>query len=901
MKENNTDNLEEFEIFPYSFIRYASGHHSEFEHLKCDEVDSVVREMNTLRVEGDILRDKICNYLHTAVKDAHTSTEKQFFINIKRDIYNFRNISLHDRDKLLKLLSTKNKKEFEAYISVKHKKEELLLEWQNNYQRNSITYRTIIRELSRNELFQKGVRLSSKVFYTQLDTFLKKEMSSYGKKEARLEYSLLRYMTRMYFKTSPFSTFTHLGLCDLVEKEDVYTLARGEVCSKIRLNNDIFDYLKRLLVLDPEINEQLYLQLNPTIHEKDKKISFLINFHNLESFQSIANTGSIKLLLQTVKESGSIRMHEFIEKLQESIEGNSRQIKEYILKLIEIGLLEFDFQTSGIDPDWSLKLLSFLRKIDSPSHALKKTISVLEKQSTCCEMYASSNTNKRSIILEEMFQEFNVLFEFFLESMNIFKKDYKDYKEQYKKIFDTEKFRKHPYILPSLTTEKLIYEDSFIENRGKVSKVLLTKIIEDVNCLIKLLQPLDSFQEERNRIKSFYLNQYGENSETNLLDFYELYYTHIKKPQQDHKESDEYLDKHQENYNDTYRKWIEDFKQIIKPAINEADTEICIDQEMIYTMLKQWKTHRKTTLVSRAMFTQVFHNKGNFQAVINSVSQGLGRAVGRFLHLFDPEVSGDLKMFNIQNSKGVLFMELSDGSYFNANSHPPLLDYEIKIPDGHTSLPMDSQIAVKDILVYYDKNSEEVCLKHSISGKRILPFDLCLQSLDHRSKLYQLLACFSPDQSVSFRPIQRAVQELLFDDKERSPKREIYYFPRLVYNKQIILKRRRWSVLTTSIPQKGEQQSDADYFLSINHWRQKHNLPNQIFLYLRANSATKGEGAADDYKPQYIRFDTPLLIVLWNKLLKRAKEYIYFEEMSPDTEILKEQPVNELLVQWYFK
>lgn len=906
MKKDSANCLERFEIFPYSLLRYASGNHLDFELLKCDLIEDFAKEINTLRLEIDTLRDKICNYLHTLVKEAHTPSDKQFFINIKRDIYNCRDITSQNQTRLLEIFNSKYKDLFAHYIVLKTKKEQLLADWQNRYIDTIIRHRSVIKELSKNELFQKGIRLSSKVFYNQLDAFLKKPVSSFGKKEARLEYSLIRYLTRMYFKTSPFSTFTNLGVCNLIETENVYTLAKGKIHSKIRLNNGIFDYLKTLLILHPQVNEQLYLRLNPTIRTTEDKVTFLINFHNLESFQNIANTGVIKLLLEIARQKDSLRMGEFIEKLQESIAGNAQEIKAYLLKLVEIGLLEFDFQTSGTDPDWNTKLLSFLKQINIPSQSLKETILVLEKQQLCCEIYATSDTKKRSVILEEMFQDFNTLFEHFLENMNVFKKDYKDYKENYKNLFATEKFKKHPYILPSLTTEKLIYEDSFIEEKGEVSKTILTTIIKDINSLTDLLQPLDNFEEERNRMKSFYIDHYSKKTETNLLDFYNQYYLHIKKPQQDFKNNNNkdevvYTDEYQENYNQTYRKWVEDFKNVLRPVIDKNEDEINIDPSMIKTMQKQWGSSRKTPLFSRGMFMQIFRAENNFQAVVNSISQGMGRASGRFLHLFDPDITKQLKRFNTQNHKESLLMELSDGSYFNANSHPPLLDYEVKIPDGHNSLPVESQIAVKDILVYFNEDTQEICLKHSRTNKPILPFDLCLQSLDHRSKLYQLLSCFSPEQAISFRPIQKAVQELLFGTKETPVKREIYYFPRLMYNKQIILKRKRWSVLTKSVPQQGDQQSDADYFLSINQWKQKHNFPNQVFLYLRANSTTKGEDVADDYKPQYIRFDNPLLIILWSKLLKKAKEYIYFEEMSPNTEILKEQPVNELLVQWYFK
>jgi len=906
MKQHPIIPSAKFEIFPHSFIRYASGHHAEFEQLVCKKIGSLYKEVNAAATEFDELKELICGYLYHAIKDALTITDKQILLNIKRDIYNSRDPDRQQWENFLENLPSEKRPVFEKYTYLKAAQNLLRGEWQNVYQKNMQHHRTVLQRISESDLLHKGIRLSSKALFDQLNSFARAPVTSFKNKELRQEYSLLRYITRMYFKTSPFSTFTYLGLCSLTQTDLVYEpfLSGDVVHSKIRLNNEIFSYLKTLLTLNPEINEQLYVQLNPTIQLSDEQVTFLINFHNLESFQKLANTSVINALLEiNADKKEPYRLNNFIEKLEEIVDSSKAGIKAYLLRLIEIGFLEFDFQTSGIDPDWDLALIKYLKNINKPSALLNETVEVLHKQRSYCESYAQSEAIQRGEILEQMYQDFHTLFNQYLDSIGFLKQDQGAYKKQYTASFSTEQFKKNPYLLSTLTTEKLIYEDSFIQGSATIDREAITTIVEGVNELCEMLQPVDSINEERNRIRTFYLDHYRKDQNVNLLEFYHSYYLHVKNPQKDlqQKDTKALLDQHQENYRTIYKKWVEQFKQILKPSVSANAVEIVINRQMIDDIKKSLPGKTKNRLVSRAMFAQCFQKEGNLQVVLSHIFQGMGRAGGRFLHLFDPDITESLRIFNKRISTNFMLMELSDGSYFNANAHPPLLDYEVRIPDAHNSLPAESQIAVKDIQVYYDATVDEVCLFNSLTGLRILPFDLCLQSLTQRSKLYQLLAHFSPDQSVSFSPVQRAIQELIFTGADLPGKREVYHFPRIIYEKQIIIKRRSWSVLTSFVPKKGDQQSEADYFMIINHWREKNAFPNQIFLYLRSGTSGQEQDAADDYKPQYIRFDTPLLILLWVRLLKKAGEYIYFEEMMPDTETLGPQPVNELLIQWYYQ
>jgi hypothetical protein len=120
---------------------------------------------------------------------------------------------------------------------------------------------------------------------------------------------------------------------------------------------------------------------------------------------------------------------------------------------------------------------------------------------------------------------------------------------------------------------------------------------------------------------------------------------------------------------------------------------------------------------------------------------------------------------------------------------------------------------------------------------------------------------------------------------------EILSLPRIVYEKTVIIRRKTWRIKTNSIPAQQPSEPDYDYFIRINDWRIKHELPTSIFLFLRKRSFfikpsvqknAKKEGLNDDYKPQFISFGQPLLIELFKRLLARAGDYVILEEMLPE-------------------
>jgi hypothetical protein len=114
-----------------------------------------------------------------------------------------------------------------------------------------------------------------------------------------------------------------------------------------------------------------------------------------------------------------------------------------------------------------------------------------------------------------------------------------------------------------------------------------------------------------------------------------------------------------------------------------------------------------------------------------------------------------------------------------------------------------------------------------------------------------------------------------------------------------------WIIKTASIPQQENSETDAAYYLRLHKWHLESGLPAHVFLFLKSYAipAPKDEKLKmmkDDYKPQYICFTQPLMASLFKKLLSRAGQYIYVEEMLPHLSHLQETtPVTEHLIHWY--
>jgi hypothetical protein len=165
------------------------------------------------------------------------------------------------------------------------------------------------------------------------------------------------------------------------------------------------------------------------------------------------------------------------------------------------------------------------------------------------------------------------------------------------------------------------------------------------------------------------------------------------------------------------------------------------------------------------------------------------------------------------------------------------------------------------------------------------------------------MSLFNPCIYVSYFPLIRVIDDHYpkqFPDDDE----DIRLFPRIIFEGKLVLRRKGWLINLHNIPRQNKDESCGIYFLRFHQWLLKNAIPTSVFLYLQSGyipedpSNSRTAGNRDDYKPQFIGFEQPLLFNLFTKLLNRAGSYIYLEEVLPSVDNSQER-VTEHLIQWY--
>jgi hypothetical protein len=891
------------EIFPHSLVRYAGMDYRTFDDFKLEGATEILQKHQQIVREKARLKLLICDRLYDLITAQTDDENRLVLINLKRQIYNDKKIALQKlEDSAVSFpvelaLALKNYLFLEQSIANFHDANRL------KFQHQLIGQHSKLQQLASDPSLQNGLLLSSPVLLEQLPGYQNRAPEAFRQKEHRISFSLLRYLTRMCFKTSPFSTFTYTGIMRLAEKQQVTSESFSKAIDhKIRLNNGLFEYLKSVLVHHPRINEFMKVKLNKTAVIREEKIHFLINFNNIESFQQLPATGLQLFVFHHFKHKKQVlNLAQLIAKVSEVVENTSAgTIKTYLFKLIAAGLLELGMETSGINPKWDEELLMFLQNMDPKDSDIKQLTGLFEQLQEHKSAYSKGNTAARSAILEAAEHQVAAVLKALQTSAGLTAPS--NAIDQVSEsnpptAFETINFKPHHF-----SGRQLFYEDCYTAEPEFLNEVLIKEFTEKADQLLNHLSPLDLLKNERQKMTLFFREHYPENTLVKVTDFYHAYYFHVKKPEK-------------ENPATTTSQNPGDWEKAVSGKLADLTRDkpdfIHLDHHFFEPLSGSKPIGHQ---YSRALFVQFYpkkesgHQEGPevIAGVINSVLPGMGKVSGRFLPLFSADITADFLRYNSQLHPEILKAEINDASSFNANIHPPLLDYELALPGGNKSYPEHQQIQIDDLLIGFDEKTD--FLKLSYGEKQVYTYDLCLESFYNRSNLYQLMAHFNEEEKLFLPPFIGLVDAHYLKAEEEQIG-EILSLPRIVYEKTVIIRRKTWRIKTNSIPAQQPSEPDYDYFIRINDWRIKHELPTSIFLFLRKRSFfikpsvqknAKKEGLNDDYKPQFISFGQPLLIELFKRLLARAGDYVILEEMLPELPSENQpEPIKEYLLQWY--
>ncbi len=263
-------------VFPYVLIRVAGGTFERFESLNAASSVEIIIALRNLRPTINQLKNQLSESLHNIIPSIGETSVRGNIIKIRRDIYNDRVVSQKQLDHVAPFLPNEINMDIQQYIVIKNEYVRISEVGKEGYFQEVANARKKIHEFAEDDSFQKGLLLSSySLFKYGIPSYLRRNSMQLNKEELKVEFSLLKYASRMYSKTSPFSTFTNLGLGKISsainEKEAIFLGINSKedrayyVSSRVRLNNHLYAYLKGLLVKCQELSQWLRLRPNPTL------------------------------------------------------------------------------------------------------------------------------------------------------------------------------------------------------------------------------------------------------------------------------------------------------------------------------------------------------------------------------------------------------------------------------------------------------------------------------------------------------------------------------------------------------------------------------------------------------------------------------------------------------------
>ena len=953
-------------VFPYALIRIGGGSYEDLETLHLDQTLSLLKQMTENDQHIVALRDQLVDAIFASVEGIEDERAQKKMINLKRDVFNGRPLSEAKVAFLNEHLGADAP--LSDYVAAMAKTAELMTQGEASYKEETTAVRVQLQRLAGTENLRKGLVLSSQSLLKASERYAQRDVKKLKKQHFKTELSLLKYLTRIHGKTSPFSTFTHLAMGQFNESKDADAVFEGnpeavEAVGHIRLNNYLFKNLCGLLTKHPAWMAWFRLRPNPTLTREEQNYLYLTNSNNVESFQRIPLNPVLDLFWELAAgETGGLRYKDLVAAAGEAVDASPEDLGAYISQLIEYGFLEFNYEVSGINPDWDTAWLKILETWDESIPFLSELISVLKDLREKANRYADLDSNDRITLMEEAFESFRSLFLKIHEDAGLpeeermtpderrraaeKKKEEEADSEEKSEGEDSQEseeevFKHTTSTAFNLKAEQMFYEDAALPGSIKLNKGALGPLMERMNQLYSALGEFRINLDDQSSIQHYFDGKYKEPVE--MLSFYESYYRDFKKPQAEHQakvdaakrrkaneqnmsEEEkakaaeeptlEELQKEGERFkipaHDTFREnrnaWLERYAE----THGEVDRTQPLDLKLGPVHATNADDYQPEDLrTSYGLFLQPCEVKqedgsSRVMGVLNANPYGFGKMFSRFLHIFDPAFTNAVRENNIALDPDAELLENCDASIFNANLHPTLMPYEVWMPGSQNSLPPEKHIPITEIRIGKDANGS-LELRHG--DKKVYVFDLGFQSPRGRSELFQLLSRFSPGRYIGYARLSSKLLESKDKEKEQPEEPQIRHTPRITFEGDMVINRETWIVPVAKLPQRQPLDTDWTYYKRVWDWKTQIGLPDEVFVCIndsRDGKEVDPEKAKklgrDDYKPQYLSFRNPLLIRLFDKLVEKTPVAIKINEMFPSPDSLLrlggERYITEFVIQW---
>jgi hypothetical protein len=239
-----------------------------------------------------------------------------------------------------------------------------------------------LKSLFDEAMIKEAIFLASPPLYEELLKWINHEIKD-GKKEEKLKYSFLKYLSRMSSRCTPFGLFAGCSVGEFGNKTKL-ELENSENHSRhTRLDMNFLIALSQDLAQNPNIKKQLHFFPNNSIYNVGNKLRYVeyeyINSKRFHRIVAVERTPYITKILQAARTGLSFKN---LAELLVDDEITIQEAKTFIDELIDNQLLISELEPSVSGPEFLeqiLQVLSKLNKVEVIFEKLKEVDHELKK------------------------------------------------------------------------------------------------------------------------------------------------------------------------------------------------------------------------------------------------------------------------------------------------------------------------------------------------------------------------------------------------------------------------------------------------------------------------------------------------------------------------------------------
>ncbi|WP_176526215.1 lantibiotic dehydratase [Bacillus cereus] len=884
------DDESDFRISPYLLFRIAGLGLSNYSELISVNSMKYLEEKYELETSVTQHAEYLTMQLYNAVSICSDENMKKKLLKVKKS---FGKKKVPQVDDLLDVIEwtqadkTINKGLITEYLAqqeqlarLKDKEEQYLLA---DYQRET----EFITNLVKTDVMQNGLLLSSSSLYQKLISYLKQEIKPQNRANRKFESSLIRYITRTLFKTSPFSTFTPISFASVSPVEQSINIkeSQKQLKSYCYINPNI---LKRVIrLLEKKFTNKLLIVINPSLQiDSENYYIPTVKFTSLSTLldrytQTILKIKRQPMLDYLYQHMGELPItHEEVIKFLIDFQGanaDEQKIRQFIANLSEINFFQSGFLLDDYDQNLIPNFIKAVEKLNlSSNQLLSNVIAILEHIDVLTNSYIKSKPKERLLLLKQISSSVVQLFDACGERCEV--------------------------------PEFPILEDAFYQDLNiKFNLNDSSTIYQDLKFISNSIGLYDVFYGYKLTLKEFFVRNYGKGGVCkNIFVLSKEWFDFASKelPREPTKIRGFMLTWNPFNLQ-TIKLWQQarrNLRKFIFQYANASTDEI--DLKEILTSVAGDVTRNQGNM-SLDFTGQLFIQNNKDRFVVNNIHDGWGHMFSRFLFPNNTETEGIIKGIQAQNTNISQEEVVADirGYYgFPADIRPNLTKSYILYPGSTQFGEINGRNTVGDLEVRHDVNTDRLRVWSSKQKKYISPRFLGFYNLFSLPNFGMFLSLMESSNRATLHPFE------LFDDKINDKLKAEGYLviPRFSVG-SVVLSRKTWLISNEKFPRRKPGMTDIEYMDYLNQWRNQLGLAPYFFVRVARYAENYEEmfnGASykdAERKPQYIDLRVHLLIREFERYLNRGHIALEIEEMLPDHQsifpLFEEPHVNEMVIE----